>query len=175
MSTDEKHRSAWLPPRWFIRAAWWFHRRLYAAGGARFLRRPTAERAGMLRLTTTGRRTGQERSVIVSYVPDGSSYVTLAMNGWADPPPAWWLNLLANPDAVAETVEEGTQRVRAREATGPDRERLWGLLAASDDGWGELDDYAVRRSHPTPVVVLELSDQAEPLAQEGPGEGGEVG
>lgn len=174
MSTDEKQKSPWLPPRWFIRAAWWFHRRLYAAGGARFLRRPRADQAGMLRLTTVGRRTGQERSVIVSYVPDGSSYVTLAMNGWADPPPAWWLNLLAHPDAVVETVD-GRQRVRAREATGPDRERLWKVLAASDDGWGELDDFAARRSHPTPVVVLELSDQSEPLAQEGPREGGEMG
>ncbi|MFE4002007.1 nitroreductase/quinone reductase family protein [Nocardioides sp. YIM B13467] len=174
MSTDEKPRSGWLPPRWFIRSAWWIHRRLYAAGGARFLRRPRPDRAGMLRLTTVGRRTGQERSVIVSYIPDGSSYVTLAMNGWADPAPAWWLNLLAHPDAVVETVD-GRQRVRAREATGPDRERLWDLLAATDDGWGELDDFAARRSHPTPVVVLELSAESETLAEEGPGEGREVG
>ncbi|WP_328531815.1 nitroreductase family deazaflavin-dependent oxidoreductase [Nocardioides sp. NBC_00368] len=157
MSTDEKHRSAWLPPRWFIRAAWWFHRRLYAAGGARFLRRPRPDRAGMLRLTTVGRRTGQERSVILSYVPDGSTYVTLAMNGWADPPPAWWLNLKATPEALAETVD-GPRRVRAHEALGPERERLWSLLAAADDGWGELDDFAARRSHRTPVVVLEVAE-----------------
>jgi F420H(2)-dependent quinone reductase len=159
MSTDEKHRSGWLPPRWFIRAAWWFHRRLYAAGGARFLRRPRADRAGMLRLTTVGRRTGQERSVILSYVPDGSTYVTLAMNGWADPPPAWWLNLKARPEALAETVD-GPRQVRAREATGSERERLWTLLADADDGWGDLDDFAARRSHPTPVVVLEVTEPA---------------
>lgn len=174
MSTEEKPRSGWLPPRWFIRAAWWVHRRLYAAGGARFLRRPRPDRAGMLRLTTVGRRTGQERSVIVSYVPDGTGYVTLAMNGWADPPPAWWLNLLAHPDAVVDTVE-GRQRVRAREATGAERARLWELLAATDDGWGELDGFAARRSRPTPVVVLDRSAQSEPLPQEGPGEGGEMG
>ncbi|MDQ4112771.1 MAG: nitroreductase family deazaflavin-dependent oxidoreductase [Actinomycetota bacterium] len=158
MSTDEKHRSGWLPPRWFIRAAWWFHRRLYAAGGARFLRRPRAGRAGMLRLTTVGRRTGQERSVIVSYIPDGSGYATLAMNGWAEPAPAWWLNLQAHPEARVETVEGGVHQVRAREAVGAERDRLWELLAEVDDGWGELDDFAARRSHPTPVVVLEPFD-----------------
>jgi F420H(2)-dependent quinone reductase len=150
MSTDEKQKSPWLPPRWFIRAAWWFHRRLYAAGGARFLRRPRADRAGMLRLTTVGRRTGQERSVIVSYVPDGSSYVTLAMNGWADPPPAWWLNLLAHPDATVELVG-GRRPVRGHAATGDERTRLWARYRQIDRN---LDSFAGRRPSETAVVVL---------------------
>ncbi len=54
-----------LPPRWFIRAAWVVHRAIYVVtGGRRGLRSPTAERWGMLRLRTVGRRTGRERIAI---------------------------------------------------------------------------------------------------------------
>jgi len=53
-----------------------------------------------MRLTTTGRRTGQEGSVILGYVEDGPNLVTMAMNGWADGEPAWWLNLQA-PESLA--------------------------------------------------------------------------
>ena len=119
--TDEKHRSSWLPPRWFIRTAWWVHRRLYAAGGTRFLRQANDRKAGLLRLTTVGRRTGQERSVILAYVADGPTLATLAMNGWAEPAPAWWLNLEAHPEARVETVESGVRRMRAHEAVGPEQ------------------------------------------------------
>jgi hypothetical protein len=52
--------------------------------------RPKRGRWGTARPTITGRRTGQQRSVIVGYFEDGPNLVTLAMNGWADPEPAWW-------------------------------------------------------------------------------------
>ncbi len=58
-------------------------------------RRPTAERWGMRRLRTVGRHTDEERIAILGHIEDGSNLVTKAMNGWADPEPAWWLNLLA--------------------------------------------------------------------------------
>jgi len=48
-----------------------------------------------MRLTTTGRRSGQNRSVILGYIEDGPKLVTLAMNGWGEGEPAWWLNLQA--------------------------------------------------------------------------------
>jgi deazaflavin-dependent oxidoreductase (nitroreductase family) len=148
-------KKPWLPPRWFIRSAWWVHRRLYGIGGARFLRRPTERHTGMLCLRTTGRRTGVERAVILAYVQDGPRLVTLAMNGWGQPPPAWWLNLTATPDALAQTVD-GPLRVRSHEAQGEERRRLWQLLAANEDGWGSgLDDYAALRSRETPIVVLD--------------------
>jgi deazaflavin-dependent oxidoreductase (nitroreductase family) len=54
----------------------------------------------MMRLTTIGRRSGQERSVILGYFEDGPNLVTMAMNGWASPEPAWWLNLQANPEVT---------------------------------------------------------------------------
>lgn len=94
----EHERTRRLPPRWFVRAAWVGHRAIYAVAGGRFgLRNATADRWGMLRLKTVGRRSGEERTAILGYLEDGPDLVTLAMNGWADTEPAWWLNLAGAP------------------------------------------------------------------------------
>jgi deazaflavin-dependent oxidoreductase (nitroreductase family) len=152
---SEQSRGARLPPRWFIRSAWSLHRGLYRlTGGTKPLRRPKpAGNLGMLRLRTTGRRSGAERAVIVAYWDDGPNVVTLAMNGWAEPPPAWWLNVQAQPDVEADTVD-GVRRLRGREALGEERERLWSGFAEFKGG-ETLDSYARLRSRQTPVVVLE--------------------
>lgn len=47
------------------------------------------QRSGLARLTTTGRRSGLERSVMIGYDEDDGSIVTMAMNGWGEPEPAW--------------------------------------------------------------------------------------
>ena len=151
-ATRNAHPKARVPPRWFVRTAWSVHRGLYRATGGRFgLRKPKGDTYGMLRLTVTGRRSGKDRSVILGYFDDGPNLVTMAMNGWGDPEPAWWLNLQANPDAVAE-LGDTTITVRGRAAEGDERERLW-------DRWREIDDnldgYAALRSRETAVVVLE--------------------
>ena len=104
-----------------------------------------------MRLTTVGRRTGQERSVILAYFQDGPDLVALAMNGWAEPEPAWWLNLQARPEADVELVD-GRRRVRARAADAEERARLWSRW--NDLGTG-LDDYAALRPGQTAVVILE--------------------
>jgi F420H(2)-dependent quinone reductase len=65
----------------------------------------------------------RQRSVIVGYFEDGPNLVTLAMNGWADGEPAWWLNLQAHPDATVDLVN-GSRAVRARAAEGAERSRL---------------------------------------------------
>jgi deazaflavin-dependent oxidoreductase (nitroreductase family) len=144
-----------LPPRWFIRTAWVGHRALYRVTGGRVgLARPTeGGRFGMLRLHTTGRRSGQERVVILGYYEDGANLVTLAMNGWGDPPPAWWLNLTANPEARVDLVD-GSRPVRARAAEGEERDRLWNSVR-SYDGYGDIDALSATRSTETAVVVLE--------------------
>jgi deazaflavin-dependent oxidoreductase (nitroreductase family) len=72
-----------------------------------------------MRLTTIGRRTGKERSAILGYFEDGPNLVTIAMNGWADPEPAWWLNLQAHPDATVD-LKDGRRAVRGRAAVGDD-------------------------------------------------------
>ena len=88
-----------LPPRPFVRVAWVVHRAIYRfTRGRRGLWRPKADAFGTMRLNTIGRRSGQPRVAIVGYYEDGPNLVTLAMNGWADGEPAWWLNLQAQPD-----------------------------------------------------------------------------
>jgi deazaflavin-dependent oxidoreductase (nitroreductase family) len=105
----------------------------------------------MMRLTTVGRRSGQERSVILGYFEDGPNLVTMAMNGWASPEPGWWLNLQATPD-VTVVVPGGRRAVRGREAEGDERARLWARWREIDTN---LDGYAALRSGETAVVVLE--------------------
>jgi deazaflavin-dependent oxidoreductase (nitroreductase family) len=141
-----------LPPRWVIWSAWKIHRGIYKASGGRLgLSLPRDQRYGTLRLTVIGRRTGQPRSVILGYYDDGPNLVTMAMNGWGDPEPAWWLNLLANPDAEVE-LANGKRSVRGRAATSEERTRLWARWQEIDKN---LDAYAARRSRETAVVVLE--------------------
>lgn len=142
-----------LPPRWFIVAFWYVHRRFVAlSGGRRGLWAPRPGKWGALRLTTTGRRSGEPRSVIIGYYEDGSNLVSMAMNGWGAAEPAWWLNLQAEPHAIVE-VAGGTRReVVGRRAEGEERERLWQRWREIDKG---LDDYAARRPRETAVVVLE--------------------
>jgi deazaflavin-dependent oxidoreductase (nitroreductase family) len=105
-----------------------------------------------LRLTTTGRRSGEPRSVIIGYYEDGPNLVSMAMNGWGAPEPAWWLNLQADPHAVVELKGGARRAVIARAASGEERERLWQRWRELDK---HLDSYAARRPNETAVVVLE--------------------
>ncbi len=144
-------RAPHLPPRWFIRSFWTVQRAVYSiTGGRRGLRRPTAERWGMLRLRTVGRRTGEERVAILGYFENGPDLVTMAMNGWADAEPAWWLNLQAQPDVTVD-LPGGSRAVRARAADADERPRLWATWAVHDK---DLDAFAARRSRETAVVIL---------------------
>jgi len=144
------------PPRFVVKTFWVVHRALVRLSGGRIgLSRPKAgAKFGTLALTTIGRRSGQARSTIVGYYEDGENLVTLAMNGWAEAEPAWWLNLQAHPDTVVE-LKDGPRAVRARAATGAERERLWARFR-DFPGWGaDLDGLAARRSTERAVVVLE--------------------
>ena len=149
--SEPSKKSPSLPPRWFIRTAWVAHRALYSTTGGRVgLRPPTADTYGLMRLRTVGRRTGEERTVILGYFEDGPDLVTMAMNGWGDPEPAWWLNLQANPDATVE-LPGGSRPVHGRAADADERPRLWARWAAYDK---DLDAFAARRSRETAVVIL---------------------
>jgi deazaflavin-dependent oxidoreductase (nitroreductase family) len=144
-------RAPRLPPRWFVRLAWRAHRALYrVTGGRRGLWPERDGKWGTMRVTTVGRRTGEPRSVILAYLEDGPDLVTLAMNGWGEGEPAWWLNLQATPQARVR-LPDGEREVVAHAATGAERDRLWERYRAVDK---DLDAYAARRSTETAVVVL---------------------
>jgi deazaflavin-dependent oxidoreductase (nitroreductase family) len=154
-----------LPPRWFVRGAWLIHRAIYRVTAGRLgLGRATPKNWGTMRLRTVGRRSGAERTAILGYFEDGPNLVTMAMNGWADPEPAWWLNLQAHPDATVD-LADGPRAVHTRAAEPDERPRLWARWAVYDKG---LDGFAARRSRETAVVILEKRAASEPRSTTDP-------
>jgi F420H(2)-dependent quinone reductase len=140
-----------LPPEWFMRLFWKCHRRVVGWTNARFgLWRPKPGRWGTIRVHAIGRRSGASRPVIVGYFEDGANLVTMAMNGWRDGEPAWWLNVQAHPDVTVDTVD-GPRVVTAYAAVGDEHDRLWNRWRELDSN---LDGYASRRSMRTAVVVF---------------------
>jgi len=146
-------KGGWLPPRIIVRAAWKIHKALYRWSGGRFgLRQPKLDTYGLAELTTIGRKTGLQRSVMIGYYLEDDAVVTMAMNGWGEAEPAWWLNLQANPQATLTTTG-GTIEVVGRAATaGAEHGALWDRWRHYDKG---LDGWASRRPTETAVVILE--------------------
>lgn len=93
-----------------------------------------------LTLTTTGRKSGQPRTQLLAYVPDGDGFAVIGSNWGQTHHPAWSGNLLAHPDAVVN-VKGREVRVHADLATGAERERLWELLLRT---WPAYQAYAER-------------------------------
>lgn len=142
-------------PRPLLKTFWAMHRAIVRVTGGRIgLQRPErGAKFGMLRLHTVGRRSGRERIAMVGYFEDGANLVTLAMNGWGKTEPAWWLNLQAVAAATVE-LPDGSREVRARAASGEERERLWATFR-DYPGWGsDLGALAAHRPGETAIVVL---------------------
>lgn len=159
--TAETQKRPRVPPRWFVRTAWVVHRAIYRiTGGRKGLWPPRPNQWGAMRLTTVGRKSGRERVAILGYFEDGENLVTMAMNGWAEGHPAWWLNLQANPEATVVLAGGERRSVRGRAAVGDERERLW---AAFNDYGDDVDAYARHRTTDSTVVVLEpRTERSEP-------------
>lgn len=107
--------------------------------------------APTLLVTTTGRKSGLPRRTALIYRQDGDNYVIVASQGGADVHPAWYFNLLANPEVTVQVKGE-TFTARARTATGEQRQRLWKLMA---EVWPAYDTYQTKTDREIPVVVLE--------------------
>lgn len=149
-------KEATVPPRALIRAFWAIHKSMVRLSrGHVGLWRPRAgKRFGVMQLTTVGRRSGLPRRVIIGYFEDGPNLVTLAMNGWADAEPGWWINLQATPETTV-LLRTGPRSVRARAAVEDERDRLWAQVD-NYPGWGDdIDDLATRRTMDTTIVVFE--------------------
>ncbi|MDR2857241.1 MAG: nitroreductase family deazaflavin-dependent oxidoreductase [Novosphingobium sp.] len=107
--------------------------------------------ATTLLLTTTGRRSGEEKTVPLIFVPDGDNCVIIASLGGAPKHPAWYLNLEENPRVTLQ-VQDKVFAATARTALSPERERLWAKAVAA---WPQYDDYQAKTTRRIPVVVLE--------------------
>ncbi len=109
--------------RWGTRLHAWVYRR----SGGRLLGRMGGQ--PVLLLQTTGRRSGRTRTTPVQYLAEGDSFVVVASNAGAARPPAWYLNLRANPHARIRVGARNID-VRAQEAAGQERVALWRRLTA---------------------------------------------
>lgn len=109
-----------------------------------------------VKLTMTGRRSGEPRTVTLYAWPDGDAYVVVGSKGGAKDDPAWAVNLRADPAAALRTGKT-EQRVRAREVTGEERERLWELVTGHFPLYGT---YQRRTSRVIPVFLLEPAEPA---------------
>src|SRR3954452_9144210 len=107
--------------------------------------------APVMLLTTTGRKSGQERTAPVLFLKDGERLVVVGSNAGNARTPAWALNLRANPDALAQ-VGGRRWRVRARVAEGEERTDLWRRV---NELYAGFDDYDERTSRDIAVFVLE--------------------
>jgi deazaflavin-dependent oxidoreductase (nitroreductase family) len=104
-----------------------------------------------LLLTTTGRKSGEPRTVPLTYFRDGARYVLVASNGGSDRDPAWWRNLARTPRATVQ-VRDQTFDVVAREADAAERARLWPQLKALNPFYARYEEVTRRQ---IPVVILD--------------------
>lgn len=101
-------------------------------------------------LTTTGAKSGEPRTIPLAYSRDGELYIVTASKGGAPTHPAWYYNLLADPNGSIE-LDLQTIKVRASFAEGAERQRLWDQHVAIHTGIGE---YPKKTDRIIPVVVL---------------------
>lgn len=109
-------------------------------------------------LTTTGRRSGRTRTVPVVYLDDGSRFLVVASNSGLDAPPAWCLNLRADPDAAMRT-RAGAASVIGRELADSERIELWPRLLSHNAMWGAYQSCTERQCA---VFALEPSGNHGP-------------
>jgi deazaflavin-dependent oxidoreductase (nitroreductase family) len=102
-------------------------------------------------LTTTGARTGEPRTSIVTYHRDGDRYAIAASMSGAPKHPAWYHNLIANPEATIE-VDNETFKVRATDTSGAERDRLWDEHVAELPEFGE---YPKKTDRTIPMLLLD--------------------
>jgi proline iminopeptidase len=102
-------------------------------------------------LFTTGRTTGEQRTNPLIFGRDGDDVVLVASKGGAPKHPGWYRNLRKDPTAEVQIMGD-RWRVRARDAEGEERERLWKLM---NEVWPHYAEYATKTDREIPVVVLE--------------------
>lgn len=103
-----------------------------------------------LLLTTTGRKSGEKRTTPLIYDPVGDEYAIVASKGGADEPPAWYLNLQADP-AVEVQVKADKFTAKARTASAEERSAIWPQMVVQ---WPAYDEYQASTDREIPIVLL---------------------
>jgi deazaflavin-dependent oxidoreductase (nitroreductase family) len=124
------------------------HAAIYRASGGKVAGRMF--NSPVLLLITTGRKTGKERTTPLLCLEDGENLVVVASVGGAPRHPDWYWNLKANPEARVQ-IQDRTLRVRAEEAEGEEKRRLWRRVV---DMYPPYEDYQRRTEREIPVFVL---------------------
>jgi len=102
-------------------------------------------------LTTTGRRSGRQRQHPLIYGRHGDDFLVVASKGGAPQHPAWYLNLVADPDVEIQVRDERI-RAHARPASRGEKPELWSIMTKE---WPAYDSYQEKTEREIPVVVLE--------------------
>lgn len=109
----------------------------------------------VLLLTTTGRKTGKQRTLPLIYIMDGSAYVITASAGGADKHPGWFFNIRSNPQVVIQVKD--TQIKVTAEIAGPEKKsELWARLVAVAPNFA---GYQKRTSRDIPMVILHAVEE----------------
>lgn len=135
--------------RIFLRLFSTVHRAIYGLTAGRVGGRVVG--LPVLLLTTTGRKTGQQHTVPLSYFEDGDAYVLVGSKGGAPRHPAWYLNLEAHP-AVEVQVAAVHRDLRARRASADEEARLWPMILERAPTYGK---YRAKTSREIPLVLIE--------------------
>jgi deazaflavin-dependent oxidoreductase (nitroreductase family) len=104
-------------------------------------------------LTTTGHRSGQQRSTPLIYGQHGDDYLVVASKGGAPEHPGWFLNLSEDPEVEVQ-VKGDRFKARARTATPEEKPELWKIMT---EQWPAYDEYQQKTDREIPLVVLERS------------------
>ena len=104
----------------------------------------------MILLTTTGRKSGEQRTTPLLSMRDGDRFIVVASNAGSDKPPAWWLNLQAKPEAIVKHGRK-TFQMKAADATAEESAALWPRLESMYPGY---IDYKKGTTRAIPIVIL---------------------
>jgi deazaflavin-dependent oxidoreductase (nitroreductase family) len=140
-----------MPPDFVLKSMNAIHRGVLKVSGGK----AGWHTAGMpvLELTTTGRKSGQPRSVMLtSPLQQGDAIVVVASRGGDDHSPAWYHNLAANPDVQVSWKGEPVRPMHARVANAEERAQMWPKITSKFKNYA---GYQARTSREIPLVLLE--------------------
>ena len=129
----------------------WFlglHVSIYRSSGGKMMGRLAGN--DILLLTTTGRKSGEQRTMPLAYTTDGAAFVITASNGGKPQHPGWYFNLTAQPRARIQVRAEVFD-VIAEQATGDNRARIWAKLVAEHPHYAR---YSTLTTREIPLMIL---------------------